>query len=508
MNLFEAYPALFEAIAQRRTAAHAVYLVGGAVRDMLRGESAHDLDFAVSGGAIALARRVADALGGNFFVLDEERDTGRVLWKTGDGELVVDFAALRASDLEGDLRGRDFTINAMALDAAAPDRLIDPLHGAQDLRDNVLRACSPDSFRDDPLRVLRAVRQSVGLHLRIEPATLRALKAEAPRLADCSAERRRDELFRMLEGSRVAVCVRLMDAVGALPAVLPELSGLKGVDQTAPHVYNVWEHTLATVQNLEALLGVLSGSYVEDSASGLMLGLAVMRLGRFRTKFEDHLQARALNPLRSERGLLFLAALYHDIGKPAALTVEPDGRTRFLDHDAIGAHMLSVRAQRLALSNPEVEQLVRVVRQHMRVHFLAREAGLPSSRSIYRFYRPVGEAGMDVCLLSLADMLATYGPNLTVDDWKRELDIVRVLMEGWFERAAEVVAPPRLVTGAELIAAFDLTPGPVVGRALDALQEAQAAGEVSDREQALVYVSSWLKYNQDRQEEKNGTTAG
>lgn len=508
MNLFEAYPALFDAIAQRRSSAHAVYLVGGAVRDMLRGESAHDLDFAVSGGAILLARRVADTLGGNFFVLDEERDTGRVLWKNGDGELVADFTALRASDLDGDLRGRDFTINAMALDLASPDHLIDPLHGAQDLHDNVLRACSPSSFRDDPLRVLRAVRQAIGLQLRIEPATLRALKAEAPRLADCSVERRRDELFRMLEGNRVAGCIRLMDAVGALPAVLPELTRLKGVHQTWPHVYDVWEHTLATVQNLEALLAVLSGTYVEDSASGLLLGLAVMRLGRFRMQFEEHLNARTLNPLRSERGLLFLAALYHDIGKPEALKVEPDGRTRFFNHDSIGAHMLSVRAQRLALSNPEVEQLVRVVRQHMRVHFLANDVELPSSRSIYRFYRAAGAAGIDVCLLSLADLMATYGFNLKVEIWKRELDIVRELMEGWFERTEEVIAPPRLVTGTELIATFNLTPGPVVGRALDALQEAQAAGEVHDREQAMAFVSSWLKYNQDRQEEENGTSAG
>lgn len=509
MNFFETYPALFEAIERRRQTHQQVYLVGGAVRDLLRGKAAHDLDFAVSGGAIPLARRVADALGAAFFVLDEERDTGRVIWKADDsGDLVVDFAALRAGDLEGDLRGRDFTINAIALDTTHPDQMIDPLHGAQDLRDSVLRACSPQSFQDDPLRVLRAVRQSVGMRLRIEPATLNALKAAVGRLGKTSPERRRDELFRMLEGGRVALCIRLLETVGALDAVLPELGQLKGVNQSAPHIHDVWEHTLATVQQLEALLGVLSGDYEEDSASSLVLGLAVMRLGRFRAQFLEQLDARDINPLRSRRGLLYLAALYHDIGKPAALKVEADGRTRFFDHDEIGTRMVSDRAQCLALSNPEVERLARVVRQHMRIHFLAREIGEPSARTIFRFYRAVGDAGVDVCLLSLADMLATYGPNLSIDAWTRELDIARTLLEGWFERQDEVVAPQRLLNGSEVMAEFALTPGPLIGRLLDALQEAQAAGDVTCRSEALAFLSTWLKYNQERLEDGNGTEAG
>src|SRR5690606_23403950 len=159
------------------------------------------------------------------YMLDEERDTARVILDPGDSSrLVVDFASLRGTDLETDLRGRDFTVNAMAFDVAKPDRLIDPLGGLADLRDNRLRACAPDSFTRDPVRVLRAVRQSLSFHFRIEADTLQSMRAAAPLLPAVSAERQRDELFRMLEGEQVALAVRILDRVGALQHVLPELT--------------------------------------------------------------------------------------------------------------------------------------------------------------------------------------------------------------------------------------------------------------------------------------------
>jgi tRNA nucleotidyltransferase/poly(A) polymerase len=131
---------------------------------MLLGRTIHDLDFALAGDAIRSGRRVADALGGAFYPLDTERGTGRVILTQADGaRQVLDFARLRGPDLESDLRGRDFTINAIALDLHHPQQLIDPLNGANDLRAQQLRACSLTSLSDDPLRGLRRARRLINL---------------------------------------------------------------------------------------------------------------------------------------------------------------------------------------------------------------------------------------------------------------------------------------------------------------------------------------------------------
>src|SRR4026208_914895 len=123
-----------------------MYLVGGAVRDMLLNRLSRDLDFAVPSNGIPLARRVANALKADFMTLDSERDTGRVIVTEPDGtRTFLDFATYRGNNLEEDLHARDFTINAIAFDLAA-QTLIDPLKGASDLRAKVIRACSPTSL--------------------------------------------------------------------------------------------------------------------------------------------------------------------------------------------------------------------------------------------------------------------------------------------------------------------------------------------------------------------------
>ena len=149
------------------------YLVGGAVRDRILGRDYHDLDFVMEGETQGLARRVADALGGAFYVLDYERDTSRVvLNRPGESRLLLDFASLRGADLVTDLRARDFSINAMAMQLGSEESLIDPCGGLEDLRQKRVRACGPTSLSDDPVRILRGIRLAVGLGYRIEPETL------------------------------------------------------------------------------------------------------------------------------------------------------------------------------------------------------------------------------------------------------------------------------------------------------------------------------------------------
>lgn len=465
-----------------------VYLVGGAVRDALLGKASHDLDFVLEGPVLEIARRTANALHAAYYPLDEARQTARVIVTGKGGErAVLDFAAYRGEDLEGDLRLRDFTVNAMALALDEPNRLIDPLRGAEDLRAKRLRICSPTSLKDDPLRTIRGVRLASQFNLLIEPETRKEIRAAAPGLVKVSAERKRDELFRILDGEKPSTGIRALDLLGVLPFLLPELSLLKGVSQSPPHVFDVWEHSLNVVQNLEQVLAVLAPVYDADRAANLVLGTLSMRLGRYREQLEAHLGER-FTPDRTARALLFFTALFHDSGKPGTRSVDSSGRIRFFRHEQVGEAIVRQRASGLHLSNEEVKRVSTVIAHHLRPMLLGQNPGLPSARAIYRFFRDTGPAGVDVCLLSLADVMGTYGASLPPEHWGRHLDVVRSLLEAWWEQREDRVEPAPLVDGGTLMEALGLPPGPEVGRLLEALREAQAAGEIRSREEALDWV--------------------
>ncbi|MEW6178508.1 MAG: HD domain-containing protein [Chloroflexota bacterium] len=482
-----------------------IYLVGGCIRDLLLGQRSRDIDFIVNGDAIHLARQVAAELNAGFFVLDDERKTARViLHDPQGGRYYLDFARMRGFHLEQDLKARDFTVNALAIDLLEENHLIDPLNGAVDLRNKILRACGEDSFQQDPVRVLRAVRFARQLGFQIEKQTLQWLRVAVDQLPRTSMERQRDEFFRMLEGNNIFSVISLLDRLGILGVLIPELERTKGIQQSAPHGLAVWEHTLETLRWLEELynLLVLGTDYIKGE--NLLVGMASLSLGRFRPHLQQHFSA-AIHSERNLRELIFFAALLHDIGKPQTQEVQPDGRIRFFHHERDGAAQAEQIGRRFALSNLEVERLTLLVKEHMRIHHLASVSSEISRRSIYRYFRKVEEKGVDICLLSLADTLATYGMGIPPAHWERELTICRQLLEAWFEKREEVVVPPRLLSGDDLIKRFNLSPGPRLGKLLENVREAQAAGQIHSIDEALNLVELLLKDYSEEGTENHGT---
>ncbi len=492
-------PEVLEALRRRSQPGQKIYLVGGVVRDALLDKENHDLDFTVNGDARRLAREVADDLGAAFYMMDLEHQTARLVFQAGENRRYhFDFARLRGGDISEDLAGRDFTINAMAVDIQNLDRIIDPLRGAQDLKDNRLRACRPSAFRDDPVRLLRAVRFSLALQLKIDDGTIRWMKEASSDLALSSVERQRDEFMRILEGPKVSSALRILEGFGLLEQLIPEVRALRGLAQP-PHHLDAWEHTLATMSWLETLLNVLAAEYEEDKGSNLLLGMASLKLGRYREQLSRHLEQTTV-PGRRLRGILFLTALLHDCGKPSSQTTDSLGKLHFYDHDVRGAEIAYKRAKALALSNQEAEQVALIVRYHMRIHFMTSGKEKVTPRSIYRFFRDTGEAGIDLCLLSLADTLATYGVTIKSARWELELTICRQLLEAWFEQREKRIDPPRLVNGDDLIHQLQLQPGPLIGIILEAVREAQAAGEISTAGQALELARSIIKEKLEQEE--------
>jgi tRNA nucleotidyltransferase/poly(A) polymerase len=457
-----------------RDSALPVYIVGGAVRDALLGKPLKDLDLAVESGGMALARRIANHLHGDFFALDSERDVGRALVDTADGRLTIDVARFRGDDLLADLTDRDFTINAMAVDLGGDLRLlIDPLSGEQDVQDKRIRRCAPHAVASDPIRALRAVRQSVQLGMRIEAETLHDVRAARDRLKESSPERVRDEFVRLMTVIKPASALRVADTLGFLSEIIPEIVPLHGLPQGT--IEDSWQHTLTVVEALSNLLQAISPARSDNTAASFGLGMLVMQLDRFRAQLNAHMDIRWPNE-RPHQAILILAALLHDFGKTQ------------VGDEAAGAKIAGKRADSLHLSNGEKQRLVAILRNYTRPLLMDN----PTRLEIHRYWWQTGAAGVDACLLAVAEYLGTAGSELDQVQWLVMVERVRVLFEAYFERYHEIVEPIPLLDGNQLMAALHLNPGPVIGQLIERIREAQAAGDVRTIEDALRIAKTHL----------------
>ncbi len=272
MSLPFALPPLIDRIKDALPPEQEIYLVGGAVRDLLTSRLSPDLDFALPSNGIALARKVANTLNADFLPLDDERDTGRVVVTNEDGtRTFLDFATYRGANLEEDLRARDFTINALAFNLR-DNTILDPLNGANDIRAKLIRACSPTAMSEDPVRILRAVRQAAAFGYKIDKPTREWMKQSTDQLGRISAERLRDEVFKILQGPKPDASIRALEMLGVLQQLMPELLRMKGVEQSPPHIHDVWTHTLTVLDYLDHVISGLRVGYDADKTNDMFTG--------------------------------------------------------------------------------------------------------------------------------------------------------------------------------------------------------------------------------------------
>jgi putative nucleotidyltransferase with HDIG domain len=471
------------ALARDRAAAFDLpaWLVGGAVRDRLLGRATLDTDLLVPDQAVALARDIARVGGGSLVVLDAERDIARVVWP-GPPQVVLDVTGFNGSDLTEDLAARDFTVNALAIpladaDAFDSDQVVDPTGGLSDLNHGIVRMTSPAAFAEDPLRLLRGVRLARELGFTIDSRTHATIRASAVQVSEPAGERVREELLRLLSGPAPAGSVGLLDELALLAVILPELTACRGVTQSPPHDRDVYDHCCAVLAAMTEQV-VVPGPTLDQSRLPDPWPATLAEYG-------ERVLAGLHESLGSRPRWLYLrlAALLHDIGKPATRSVvEPGGRVRFLGHEQVGAELCRGIVQRLRIGGREGDYLVGLVRHHMRPLQLA-GAGRPSRRAVYRYFRATGELGVDLPMLALADGL---GKGALPASGLSELgNIAAELWRSWFDEAEVVVRPPPLLRGDELMLELGLEPGPLIGRLVEALRAGQAAGTIADRDQAL-----------------------
>lgn len=470
MNLLEPLRAFL------KTRSTQTYLVGGAVRDMLLERETHDLDISVRGNASELARAFADHIGGAYFLMDESFDVARVIAGEGESREIVDFARVRGESIEQDLATRDFTINAMAAEATGwrgdVDGLIDPFHGLQDLKNHRVRAVTQDVFKHDPVRLLRAARIEAELDLNLEPETEGWVRRDAARIETAPMERVRDEFVKIIAAPNVLRHLNRLDNLDLLGRVLPELNPLRGVTQSPPHIYDVFEHSLVAV------------AAAEETERARYMNLAE---GAFGAQLREHF-GKATSGGRTRREMLRLTLLLHDSGKAATRSVDPDGRIRFFGHELVGEGLVEGAFRRLKFSNDEIALGKTIVRNHMRP--LQLTLGGMSERAIYRFFRDTGETGVDVAVHAWCDKQATYAPGGN-DEADALHAVIARLLDRYYHAREKVVLPPALVTGEDVLDVLHVAPGPRVGQALEAVREAQAAGEITSRDEAIEFLKKF-----------------
>lgn len=474
-----------------------VWLVGGSIRDAALGRNFHDLDLAC-GDARALAARLARTFKGTLVTLDEKNAVYRLVLAPSRARTIkqIDIAGLQGKTIEEDLARRDFTLNALALELTAglpasipASSFLDPRGGFRDIAAREIRADIESNFNDDPLRLLRAFRLAAQIGLTVEARTLKAIERRKKLIALPAAERITAELLMLLAVPGASAWLETLDKHGMLTALFPELTPSRRCAEDYYGPGGVLTHTLAVCARVDFLLTNLRTIYPALAAD-----------------LKAHIDARGGPAFRA---LLLLAALLHDVAKPETAK-RIDGRLRFFEHDSKGAVSAAKILRKLRLSREQIDTGAAIVRHHLRPGHLA-SGGPLTERAIYRFFRDLGQDAPGLLIVCWGDH-ASYMPEARLKrilktataDPKRSdltrlkpedarktahhLQLVSTLLRRWRD-LSRAPAPKRLLDGQDIMKALNIPPGPRIGELLERVREAQAEGEIKNRDGALALIA-------------------
>jgi len=420
------------------------YLVGGYLRDKFLRRRNHDVDIMLETDALQFARGFAKEYGypspifyGKFGTAMIEIGKNKIEFATARKESYEKNSrkpcVKRASVLE-DLSRRDFTINAMALNLLN-DELIDPFGGKKDIKLKIIKTpVDPDkTFYDDPLRILRGIRFATALNFEIEEKTKMAMAGNARRLQIVSEERIADEIMKMIMARYPSKGFYLLEEIGILNLILPEVAALKEKRTDHP-CKELFEHTLQVLDNTAAL---------------------------------------------TKNSTLRIAALLHDIGKPRTLKVE-NGKVSFHRHELVGANMSVKVCKKLKISQKETEIIEHLIRYHLRPHLLAKEN--PTDNALARFIREVGTNMKGLFIIAQSDITSKN---------EKKVKQAREKIVYLYERIKNLNRKMKLakfklaITGFDIMDILKLKPGKEVGYIKKQLEEMVLSGILQNKKTEL-----------------------
>src|SRR5712692_5243734 len=430
-----------------RSTGHEALLVGGCVRYILLGRAPADYDVSTDASPDEVMALFPEsvAVGAQFGVIAVQRDGLRVEVATFRADVGYSDgrhpdSVVYARTAKEDVQRRDFTINGLLMRHDTGE-VLDYVGGHADLRAQIIRAIGePDRrFREDKLRLLRAVRFAARFGFAIDPATFEAIRGHAREITHVSAERVRDELTKLLTEGAARRGFELLEEAGLLDTILPEVAALKGVEQP-PQFHpegDVWIHTRLMIEQLPA-----------GASPTLAWGV-----------------------------------LLHDVGKPATFKSarETGDRIRFDGHVDVGVRMAQDITRRLRFSNDDAEQIVALVANHMRF----KDVEQMRASTLKRFVRlPKFEEQLE---LHRIDCLSSHG----------SLDAYKFVQRFLAETPKEEVRPPRLLTGEDL-KEMGFTPGPCFKEILQRVEDAQLDDQLRTHEEAAAFVTANFDHLKER----------
>ena len=460
-TLIERAPESTKLAAAFKAAGFKLALVGGPVRDAILGRLGNDLDFTTDAKP-AESKKILEVWADSVWEIGAE--FGTIAARKGEIEVEVTTYRSESYDLnsrkpdvqfgesiEGDLKRRDFTINAMALElTTTPPTFLDLFGGITDLQSKLIKTpgTAEDSFSDDPLRMMRAARFMSQLNFNVDPSVIAAIKKMADRLSIISAERIRDEFIKTLMSPNPRLGLTLLVETGLADKFLPEIPKLKLEIDEHHHHKDVYEHTLTVLEQAIAL---------EDRLAGPNLTLR-------------------------------LAALMHDIGKPKTKELIPGGGVSFHHHEVVGSRMTKERLRTLRFDNHVIKDVAQLVFLHLRFHGYG--SGEWTDSAVRRYVRDAEDLLIHLHLLTRADCTTRN---------KKKADLLARTYDQLEDRIVALMAQEELnkirpdLDGVEIMKILDIKPSPVVGQAYDHLLELRLEHGPLGVEKATAELLTWWR---------------
>ena len=426
---------------------YAAYLVGGAVRDLVAGNTPNDFDFVVENNINEFSDFVSSLINGKIVKFDNHgMNTFRIINIRKNMFIDITEFQNKSEGLIYDLSKRDFTINSMAIKVEKKSNylhnIIDPFDGINDIKNKVLRYTCRNTVLDDPLRLIRLIRLSAKMKFDIENKTLDYFKNNAFMIREVSTERIRDELIEIFSLSNSHQSILLLAKIDLLEYIFPEITSTRNVEQLGLHDKDVYEHQISALYFVEKLL--------DDQIFG-------------------EIDKNTFAHDKSKFSYIKLATFFHDIGKPSTKQVT-EGKITFISHEDSGARIIYDIMTRLKFSLKSKNYVQKLVKHHLRLGHLISLSEEPSDKSLRKLNRDCGDLILELVFLDFADFLSTSQYNF--DNYLEHYNNLSKIYFRLQNISAEFTEKyTNIIDGHQIMEIFGLNEGPEVGRVLTAIQQ-------------------------------------
>lgn len=438
-----------------------IYLVGGVVRDVILNRENHDKDIIViDEEAKSFAQRFAKKHNGTCVTLDEINNIYRVCMP--DKINYVDITNPINNSLEDDIKRRDLTINAVAINLNSGEYL-DLVGGLEDIKNGVIRAISEVNFVDDPLRILRTYRFAATLGFEIETKTKEIIAQHIDLVLNPAVERRNVELIKLFGGENADTVLLEMDKIGLIEKLFTSMTDVKKVPPNSHHHLDLFHHSVETVKQIQSIY--------ENSSN----------------EIKEHLEKIDFGGDTRLAHLKF-AGFLHDIGKFSTWTIEGD-RHRFIGHDEVGANMAKKLLKSNKFSKKQIDYISFIIRHHIYPSSVVSAPEL-NDKIYMRYIRKTEDNAIDLITIAKADRLSAQGSAITKEMTETNINALNKLQEFYIRIKPTLKPVPKLLDGTEIMDILDIRPSKELGNIIKELHQAQLDGVVTTKDEAIEFIQN------------------